>query len=129
MSNADYPYQFIQQQQNRTALPYQKYVESKPLCVLTGEETNIYALPGKSGIILPVVMNLDEKITPYNGGETDLINYDHLYYADGFLYFEVEYNVYDADYAIGWRDGYRRLQTDVYRLKLDGNEAELLYSY
>ena len=129
VSFADYPYQFIQQQQNRTALPYQKYVESKPLCVLTGEETNIYALPGESGMILPVVMNLDEKITPYNGGETDLINYDHLYYADGFLYFEVEYNVYDADYAIGWRDGYRRLQTDVYRLKLDGNEAELLYSY
>ncbi len=129
LSPADFPYQFIHQQQSGAVLPYQRHVEARPLCILTGEETNVYALAGKSGTILPVAMNIDEKITPYDGGETDLVNYDHLYYADGFLYFEVEYNIYDGDYAIGWRDGYRRLQTDVYRLKLDGNVMELLYSY
>lgn len=126
---SDFPYQFIHQQQSWPLLPYQRQAEARPLCILTGEETNVYALPGDCGIILPVAMNIDEKIMPYDGGEADLVNYDHLYYADGFLYFEVVYNIYDRDYAIGWRDGYRRLQTDVYRLKPDGTAAELLYSY
>lgn len=128
LSPSDYPYQFIQQQHGRPVLPYQKHVESKPLCILMGEETNVYALPGESGIILPVAMDIDDKITAYDG-EIDLVNYEHMYYADGFLYFDVVYNLYDIDYSIGWRDGYRRLRTDVYRLQLGGEEAELLYSY
>ena len=49
--------------------------------------------------------------------------------ADGFLYFEAEFNIYDRDSSIGWRDGYRRLQTDVYRLNLHEDVIELLYSY
>ena len=129
LSPSDYPYQFIQQQHGRPVLPYQKHAESKPLCILMGEETNVYALPGESGIILPVAMDIDDKITAYDGAEIDLVNYEHMYYADGFLYFDVVYNLYDIDYSIGWRDGYRRLRTDVYRLQLGGEEAELLYSY
>ncbi|MDE6203486.1 MAG: hypothetical protein K2G19_08430, partial [Lachnospiraceae bacterium] len=126
---SDFPQQFIYQQQGWGLLPYQRGCASNPLCILTGEETNVYALPFDSGTIVPVAINIDDKIIPYDSGESVLVDYNHLYYADGFLYFEVEYNVYDGDYAIGWRDGYRRLQTDVYRLKLDRDTVELLYSY
>ena len=110
-------------------MTYQERIIPKPLCLMKEDGINVYALED-SGRIVQVATDIDKAIIQREDKEINYsIDYEHLYYADGFLYFEVEYNVYDADYAIGWRDGYRRLQTDVYRLKLDGNEAELLYSY
>lgn len=109
---------------------------SNPICVYqrsTGG-TDFYALPDDSGRIVRAVMRIDEDITPLEGmsapgGEEYEIDYQHLFYADGYLYFEAEFNVYDMEYAIGWRDGYRRIQTDVYRRRLADGEMELLYSY
>lgn len=76
-----------------------------------------------------VAANINDDIVQRGDGEVDYIDYQHLYYADGFVYFDVVFNIYDQGCSIGWRDGYRRLQTDVYRLKLDENVMELLYSY
>ena len=74
-------------------------------------------------------MNLGAYIDKYEDGEVDRAAYKDLYYADGVLYFRVEYSVYDEDTSIGWRDGYRRLRSDVYRLKTGESAAKLLYSY
>lgn len=109
---------------------------SNPICVYqrsTGG-TDFYALPDDSGRIVRAAVRIDEDITPLEGvsalgSEEYEIDYQHLFYADGYLYFETEFNVYDSKYAIGWRDGYRRIQTDVYRSRLADGEMELLYSY
>ena len=93
------------------------------------KKVDIYAVPDDSGRIVRVAMNLDESIAEYEDGEVDRVKYKDLYYADGFLYVTAEYSVYDKDSSIGWRDGYRRLRSDVYRLKTGEREAELLYSY
>ena len=97
----------------------------------SGEEktTNIYAIPDDSGKIVRVAMNLEDYIPKWENEEIDLIQYEDLYYADGFLYFTAEYSAYDEETAIGWRDGYRRLRSDVYRLKVGENAACMLYSY
>ena len=92
-------------------------------------EVNIYAVPDDSGRIVRVAMNLGAYIDKYEDGEVDRVAYKDLYYADGVLYFRVEYSVYDKDTSIGWRDGYRRLRSDVYRLKTGESTAKLLYSY
>lgn len=93
------------------------------------KEVNIYAIPDDSGRIVRVAMNLGACIAKYEDGEVDRVQYKDLYYADGVLYFRVEYSVYDKDSSIGWRDGYRRLRSDVYRLKTGESMAKLLYSY
>lgn len=123
------PWQILNVQQTGSVIPYQEHMVTKPLCDVKEEGINVYALADGSGRIVRVAMQIDDRITQRGDGEADYIDYKHLYYADGFLYFEVEFNIYDEEYAIGWRDGYRRLQTDVYRLKLDGDVLELLYSY
>ncbi len=94
-----------------------------------GRQLNVYALEN-SGRIIKVATGIDEAIIQREDEkEYDEIEYNHLYYADGFLYFEVEFKIIDRTYAIGWRDGYRRVQTDVYRMKLEEKSIELLYSY
>lgn len=93
------------------------------------EATNIYAIPDDSGKIVRVTMDLENYIPKWENEEIDLIQYEDLYYADGFLYFTVEYSAYDEDTSIGWRDGYRRLRSDVYRLKTGETAAFMLYSY
>ena len=113
------------------------YPEKKgALCGLTlygdeikEKEADIYALPDDSGKIVRVAMNLGDKITKRENEEVYKVKYEDLYYADGFLYFTVEYNAYDKETSIGWRDGYRRLYTDIYRLKIGEDKASLLYSY
>ena len=113
------------------------YSEKKgALCGLTlygdeikEKEADIYALSDDSGKIVRVVMNLGDKITKRENEEVYKVEYKDLYYADGFLYFTVEYNAYDKETTIGWRDGYRRLHTDIYRLKIGEDKAEILYSY
>ena len=126
---SDFPQQLIYEQRTHSIWPYREHIEPRTLCALKDDGTNVYALPDDSGRIVRVAAQIDDAIAPRGDGEVDYINYQHLYYADGFLYFEVEFNIYDVESSIGWRDGYRRLQTDVYRLKLDGNVMELLYSY
>lgn len=91
--------------------------------------TNIYAIPDDSGKIVRIIENLENYITKWENEEVDLIQYEDLYYADGFLYFTVEYSAYDQEASIGWRDGYRRLRSDVYRLKIGNSAAQVLYSY
>ncbi len=110
------------------------YEEMGPLYSVRGYDDelqrrreDIYAIPDDSGRIVRVVMDIEQYITKWE--ETEYIDYKDFYFADGFLYFTVEYNAYDEETAIGWRDGYRRLYTDVYRLKIGEDEASLLYSY
>ena len=93
------------------------------------KKVDIFAVPDDSGRIVRAAMNLDVHIAEYKDGEVDRVKYKDLYYADGFLYFTVEYSIYDKDSSIGWRDGYRRLRSDVYRLKTGEGAAKLLYSY
>lgn len=93
------------------------------------KEADIYAVPDASGRIVRAAANLGDSIKRYETEEADMIKYKDLYYADGFLYFTVEYSIYNAEAAIGWRDGYRRLRSDVYRLKTGESAARPLYSY
>lgn len=94
-----------------------------------GSQTNIYAVPDDSGRIVRVAMDLGDCITKWENEETDWIRYRDLYYADGFLYFTIEYSAYDETASTGWRYGYRRLRSEVYRLKTGESTAQMLYSY
>lgn len=126
----DFPVQLIDSLDNKMSIEGLAGI-SNPVCVYrrsTGG-TDFYALPDDSGTIVKVAMRIDEDIVQREDGQEYEIDYQHLYYADGYLYFEAEFNVYDSEYAIGWRDGYRRIQTDVYRRRLVDGEMELLYSY
>lgn len=126
----DFPVQLIDSLDNKMSIEGLAGI-SNPICVYrrsTGG-TDFYALPDDSGTIVKVAMRIDEDIAQREDGQEYEIDYQHLYYADGYLYFEAEFNVYDSEYAIGWRDGYRRIQTDVYRRRLADGEMELLYSY
>lgn len=91
-------------------------------------QTNIYAVPDDSGRIIRLVMDLESCYAKWQGEESD-VKYGDWYYADGFLYFCVEYRVYDRESSVGWRDGYRRLRTEGYRLKIGENAAQMLYSF
>lgn len=93
------------------------------------EKTNIYAIPGDSGKVVRVAMDLGDYITKWENEEASRIEYEDLYYADGFLYFTVKYSVRDEDASVGWRDGYRRLRSEVYRLEIGRSTAQMLYSY
>ena len=90
---------------------------------------DVYAIPDDSGRIVRVVMDIEQYITKWVEEEADYIDYGDYYFADGFLYFTVEYNAYDKETSRGWRDGYHRLHTDIYRLKIGEDKAEVLYSY
>ncbi len=88
-----------------------------------GRQLNVYALEN-SGRIIKVATGIDEAIIQREDKEINYsIDYEHLYYADGFLYFEVEFTVFEGART------YRRIQKDVYRMKLDEKFTELLYSY
>lgn len=45
------------------------------------------------------------------------------------VYYKIEANLYYPAAAIGWRDGYKRLKTQVLRATLDGTVSEILYEY
>lgn len=92
-------------------------------------KTNIYAISGDSGKVVRVAMDLGNYYTKWENEEVDLIEYEDLYFADGFLYFTVKYSIWDEDTSIGWRDGYRRLRSEVYRLEIGKSPAQMLYSY
>lgn len=96
---------------------------------LQRKKTEVYAIPDDSGQIVRVVMDIEKYITKWEAEEVDLIKYKDFYLADGILYFKVEYSVYDQETSIGWRDGYYRLHTDIYRLEIGESKAEVLYSY
>lgn len=93
------------------------------------EKTNIYAIPDDSGKVVRVAMDLGGYITKWDNEEAGRIEYENLYYADGYLYFTVKYSVRDEDDCVGWRDGYRRLRSEVYRLEIGKSAAQMLYSY
>lgn len=93
------------------------------------QKGNVYGIPDDSGKIVIVAEDLENSIPKQKRKEAELTEYKDLYYADGYLYFTVVYNAYDAESSIGWRDGYRRLGAEIYRLKAGESEAELLYSY
>ena len=128
---SNFPRQLIWQLNTEDVITYQPHTVSNPLCRWRWEDEgiHIYALPDDSGKIVRVALQIDDMIAKKGGLEADYVAYEHLYYADGFLYFEVEWNDYDSKASIGWKTGYRRRQTDVYRLELEGGELELLYSY
>ena len=123
---SDFPEQLIWAQ--RGVSQYEEYRNARVFCVRHDKKYNVYALPDDSSRIVQVVTQIDDIIQRDDDDEY-YISYKHFYYADGFLYFQVEYNIYSKEYSIGWRDGYIRFQTDVYRIKPDGNILELLYSF
>jgi hypothetical protein len=49
--------------------------------------------------------------------------------CDNWVYYKIEANLYYPDASIGWRDGYKRLKTQVYREELGKDKKELLYEY
>jgi len=49
--------------------------------------------------------------------------------CDQWVYYKLEANKHDAEANIGWRDGYRRIKTQVVRQKLGGDTKEILFEY
>lgn len=117
---SDFPEQLIEAQRG--------VMNARLFCVWHDGKYNVYALPDDSSRIVQVATQIDDIIQRDDEDEYS-ISYKHFYYADGFLYFQVEYNIYSKEYSIGWRDGYIRFRTDVYRMKPGENLLELLYSY
>ncbi|MDE7282268.1 MAG: hypothetical protein K2N85_01560, partial [Lachnospiraceae bacterium] len=108
---------------------WQYYPEKKGVLSawsIYGDEpkTNIYAVLSDSGKIVRVVMNMQNIIEKWKPEEAGNMYYYDLYYADGFLYFTLEYHIYDEK-----NSAIRRLHKDVYRLKIGEDKAEILYSY
>lgn len=96
------------------------------------DQNNVLALPDRTGTIVNVAAHLEDSIEVLpidSGGIKSNPQFKELYYKDGYLYFEAEYNVWSHEDSIGWRDGYRRERTEHYRLKLGEDKAELLYAY
>lgn len=99
------------------------------------DDNDVWALPDDSGRVVKVAEHLDRYIEPYTDRtEEDGVSYNfsELYYRDGYLYFIIEYSVWSKEESIGWRDGYRRVRTEAYRLKTGQEKeekAELLYYY
>ena len=96
---------------------------------LQRQKEDIYAIPDDSGKIVRVVTDIEQYITKWEEEEASYIDYEDFYFADGYLYFKVEYSVYDKGTSFGWRDGLRRLHVDICRLKIGESKAEILYSY
>ncbi len=132
---SEFPQNILYEYDSQMPLLWRSYpADIGALCELTryepekeGNRTNVYAIPDDSGKIVKVAMDLGNYIPQGETEEPGEIR--ELYYADGFLYFTVEYRVYDKETSIGWRDGYRRLHSDVYRLKMGESVAQMLYSY
>ena len=131
VSMSDFLPEMIYGQWTQNALVHSG-TDSNLLCELHG---NIYALSGDLAEIVRIADRIDRKVEQrgdlewnwdYHRGD---VSYMHLYYADGYLYFDAVFNRYDEEYTVGWREGYRRVQTNVYRLKLADGTMELLYSY
>lgn len=98
----------------------------------TDEENHVLALPDQTGRIVRVTGPLEDyiEVLPIDsGGAKSNPQFKELYYKDGYLYFGAEYNEWSHEDSIGWRDGYRRVRTEAYRLKLGEEKAELLYDY
>lgn len=103
------------------------------------EDNNVLIMPDMTGRVLKVVDHLDDfietlpdELPDKEDGKSLHTEFSHLYYKDGYLYFKAEYSVWSKEDCIGWRDGYRRVQTQYYRLKLGedkAQKAELLYTY
>lgn len=125
---SDFPTELIPAAKQIYNNPYidQEKPERGILCERDGD---VYALLVDHGMIIKVAERIDDDIVQRGDGEACEIAYDHLYYADGYLYFEVTFSVRDKEFATRWGDGYRRLGTDMYRRKLDDGTMELLNSY
>ncbi len=129
LSPSDFPKQILYGQRTHTELPYKDYVDKEILHLLQGETTEICAVPDHSGRIIRVAGKIEDTMGRREAAGADDMRYRHLFYADGYLYFTVEWSAYDSAYSVGWRDGYRRIRTETYRLGLGEKKAELLYAY
>lgn len=90
------------------------------------ESGSIYTIADYFGTVTELADSLDEKIQWSEGVMPDLRD---MSYIDGYLYFTSESSEFDESASIGWRDGYKRLRTEVYRLKVDEGILEQLYYY
>lgn len=93
-----------------------------------GKGADAYVYPDQSGILVKIADSLYERSGFQEEHADSYICRDFAYF-DGYLYFTAEASAYDSDYSVGWRDGYRRLRTCVYRMKAADGACELLYSY
>lgn len=90
------------------------------------ESGSIYTIAGHSGTVVELTDLINEKILWNEEYSPDFLD---MTYIDGWLYFTVQFSEFDDSYRIGWRDGYKRLRTDVYRLDIENEIMEHLYFY
>lgn len=95
-----------------------------------GKYDSVYVIPDHKGNIVKIADSIEDRIAHSNNSEQiDITNIKNLAYIDGYLYFTYEMSAFDSTYDAGWREGFRRIKTECYRLKTDDNSLELLYSY
>lgn len=133
---SDFPINILYYYNVRTLMWRYYPADMGALCNITTSEsvseidkTDVYAIPDDSGKIVRVVMDIEKYTTKWEEEEAERVTYEDFYFADGFLYFKTEYSTYDKETSVGWRESYRRLHTDIYRLKIGESKAKILYSY
>lgn len=114
--HTDFPERIIHEQRQKQA-PYDRVAIHAQ-----NQRGAVYALPDASGTIIQIAPSMEAYIpTPV----TEDTWFGHFYYADGFLYFIAEFN---ECIHPDW-NAYHRVRTELYRLKLGKDTAELLYAY
>lgn len=133
---SDFPLYILYAYHSKTqGLPCDYSGNRGSLCIVcqnnyrAADVVDIYAVPDDPRKIVRVAMDLKQSFAGKDDVEQGYSWIEDPYYADGYLYFTVEYSVYDEKASIGWRDGYRRLKSEVYRLAIGDDTAQLLYSY
>lgn len=133
---SDFPLYILYAHRSKTqGLPCVYSGNQGSLCIVyqnnyrAADVVDIYAIPDDSGRIVRAAMDLKQSFVGKDNTEQGYSWIKDPYYADGYLYFTAEYSVYDEKASIGWRDGYRRLKSEVYRLAIEEDTAQLLYSY
>lgn len=64
-----------------------------------------------------------------NQSTTTSVVPNHIACVGDTVYYHLVYSEYDSSISIGWRDGFRREKTEVYRVDLNTMTREHLYTY
>ncbi|MDE6622310.1 MAG: hypothetical protein K2K74_17830 [Lachnospiraceae bacterium] len=92
------PPELVQKAQQSYGFPYccQGELARSVLCEWNGD---VYAFLVDSNTIVRVAAQIDSDVGQRGDGEVDETAFEHLYYADGYLYFEVTFSVCDQEYT------------------------------
>jgi hypothetical protein len=63
------------------------------------------------------------------GVDGDYYAIDDVQLCDNWVYYKIQVSEEEPEASIGWREGYRRLKTQVIREEMKGDKKEVLFEY